>query len=369
MRRLAAMAEMANVEVVQPMPYFPLLRPLPDWAVAGARRIGDMRVAHQRMFYVPGLLKSLDGFWLQRSVRESLFTFMKKGEVDAVDAHFGYPDGVGCVRAAREFNIPVFVTVRGLELDRIRRPLIRNQLVAAMNDATGCISVSYALRDALRDAGVKKEKIRVIPNAVDRQVFRPGDRHAARNILDIPPDARVIVTVGHLITGKRHDILIRAFGRLRARRGDVLLAIIGGEDHEPGYALQLRKLAREIGVLDSVRFVGPIDPKDVVRWLHAADLFALATAREGCCNAVLEALATGIPVVTTPAGDNAVYVTTDVNGRIVPVGDVEALFEALDAALGRPWDAVQISKTLPVGDWSSVAREVLNAFAEWRRER
>ena len=55
-------------------------------------------------------------------------------------------------------------------------------------------------------------------------------------------------------------------------------------------------------------FAGTLPPQEIAGWLQAADVFALATHREGCCNAVLEALACGIPVVTTPAGDNAVVV-------------------------------------------------------------
>jgi glycosyltransferase involved in cell wall biosynthesis len=76
-------------------------------------------------------------------------------------------------------------------------------------------------------------------------------------------------------------------------------------------------------------------------------VFALATSREGCCNAILEALAAGRPVVTTPAGDNAHFVRDGVNGCIVPIDDAAATAAALERTLSRPdWDAEAISAVL-----------------------
>ena len=94
-------------------------------------------------------------------------------------------------------------------------------------------------------------------------------------------------------------------------------------------------------------------------------MFALATSREGCCNSILEALASGRPVVTTPAGDNAHFVHDGVNGRIVPIDDAGATAAALEHVLSRPdWDAEAISRGLAVGGWEDVAAEVLGFFRE-----
>jgi glycosyltransferase involved in cell wall biosynthesis len=99
----------------------------------------------------------------------------------------------------------------------------------------------------------------------------------------------------------------------------------------------------------------------VAKWLQAADVFALATAREGCCNAVLEALAVGIPVVTTAAGDNSQFVRAGENGAIVPVDDVQATTDALKQCLGQKWNSTAISRTLveQVGTWNEVAKRVI----------
>lgn len=363
--RIAAMAALTPVTIMQPVPYFPLLRPLPGWAREPSHTHAGRRIEHAPMFYLPGILKSLDATWLERSAGRALPRLGGAGAFDVVDAHFGYPDGVGCVRLARRHLLPVFVTVRGLETDVVEDPATGPQLVQALNKATGVISVSHSLRDLLVARGVRPGQFRVIPNAVDRQRFRSGDRREARTRLGLPAEVPLVVCVGNLIELKRHHVLIEAFARLRASRQAVQLAIVGGGEAEPAYEARLRRLAESSGVGDVVRFVGRIPSAEVANWLQAADVFALATSREGCCNAVLEALASGRPVVTTPAGDNAEFVRDGVNGRIVPIDDARATAAALEHVLSRPdWDAEAISRGLAVGGWEDVAGEVLGYMRE-----
>ncbi len=89
--------------------------------------------------------------------------------------------------------------------------------------------------------------------------------------------------------------------------------------------------------------------------------------REGCCNAVIEALATGTPVITTPAGDNAHFVHDNRNGFIIPIGNVEACARALADVLDRAWDHEAISHELSVGSWDDVAEAILEFFLQCLR--
>jgi glycosyltransferase involved in cell wall biosynthesis len=110
--------------------------------------------------------------------------------------------------------------------------------------------------------------------------------------------------------------------------------------------------------------LGALPPAQVADWLRSADVFALPTSREGCCNALLEALACGLPAVTTPVGDNAVYVDPPRNGLLVPVADPAALAQAVSAALERTWDRPAIAAGMSARGWAGVARAVLDFFAE-----
>jgi len=368
LNRVEAMSRHAEVEALQPVPHFPLLAPLPGWAKAASHRPRSLEIRHAPMFYVPAILKRLDARWLARAVRGPAAATHRRRPLDLIDAHFGYPDGAGCVRIGRELGLPVFITIRGFEHEYVKTPEVGAQMVRALQEADGCVAVSQALGELAIAHGVPRERVRVVHNAVDSGMFRHLDRDEARLRLGLDPGLRLVVSVGQLIARKRHHVLIEAFAQVLARQPGARLAIIGGGSLEPEYPRRLRDLAERLGVAGSVDFHGNLEPAAVAEWLAAADVFALATAREGCCNAVLEALATGLPVVTTPVGDNAHFVRGGDNGLLVPVDDAGAMAEALAAALAggiaMRRETIAAALERQVGGWDAVALRVLEFFGE-----
>lgn len=365
LNRIEAMSRVADIRVVQPIPYCPGVRPLPEWAQEPHRRLGSLVVHHAPMLYVPGVLKSLDGFWLARSIAHQVSAMHRDRPVDALDAHFGFPDGAGCWRVGNRLGIPVFITLRGFEQERVRLRVIGAELVNAMRKATGCVAVSHSLQEMAILHSVDPRRVHVIQNAVDASLFSPGESEDSRRRLGVSPKSRLLVSVGHLIRRKRHHVLLEAFAALRKEFPDAMLAIIGARADEPDYPELLASSARSLGVQEHVRFVGNVPQNVVVDWLRAADVFTLLTAREGCCNAVLEALAVGVPVVTTAAGDNAEFVKSGENGAIVPIDDAHATAQAVVAALHRrDWNRERISADLraKVGSWQVVAERVIEFF-------
>ena len=365
--RLAAMHEQADVRVIQPVPYMPVLRRLPTWAREQSRQLKSMRVEHAPMFYVPGVLKFADAMWMERAIGRRIEEMHAQQPIDVIDAHFGYPEGAACMRIARRLGIPTFVTIRGFENEFASRPGVGPQLVAAMREATGCVSVSHSLKELATRLGVAEDRVRVVHNAIDAKLFHSGPRDQARSQLGIDPRQPLVVSVGHLISRKRHHVLIEAFARVRERMPEARLAIMGAPSFEQQYPGQLEAQIGALGLREHVRILGNIPPTTVATWLRAADVFALGTAREGCCNAVLEALASGLPVVTTPAGDNAWFVEEGISGHIVPVDDVAAMADRVGTALARPdWDRTGIARKLTqqVGSWDRVAASVIEFFNE-----
>jgi teichuronic acid biosynthesis glycosyltransferase TuaC len=271
------------------------------------------------------------------------------------------------MRIARRLGIPTFVTIRGFENEFASRAGVGPQLIAAMRAATGCISVSHSLKELATRLGVAEDRVRVVHNAIDAKLFHSGPRDQARSQLGIDPRQPLVVSVGHLISRKRHHVLIEAFARVRERMPEARLAIMGAPSFEQQYPGQLEAQIGALGLREHVRILGNIPPTTVATWLRAADVFALGTAREGCCNAVLEALASGLPVVTTPAGDNAWFVEEGISGHIVPVDDVAAMADRVGTALARPdWDRTGIARKLTqqVGSWDRVAASVIEFFNE-----
>src|SRR5437868_1162292 len=106
-RRLAALAMSENVHVINPEPWFPIIRPRRPLKRPKAI-CQTPNVDHCPMFYIPGVLKCLDSHWVKRTVVKAVGILDKAAPIDLIDAHFGYPEGVGCVRAGVTLKKPVF---------------------------------------------------------------------------------------------------------------------------------------------------------------------------------------------------------------------------------------------------------------------
>ena len=361
-KRLEAMAAHADVHVLQPVPYFPFVRPLPDWFHGPPRFTGELRVEHVPMFYLPGVLKSRDATWLAMSIERRIAQMHSERRIDLIDAHFGYPEGTACVAIGKRLGIPVLVTIRGFEQEFADRPLVGRQLIDSMRHADGVVAVSHSLESFAVDRGVAVDRVRVIHNAVDPNVFQFGSRSEARKALGVEDGRTLVVSVGHLVSVKRHHVLIDGFSRYAAKNPGALLVIVGAPSFERTYPAELQAQVQRLRLEGQVRFTGNLRSSEVAQWLKGADLFALVSAREGCCNAVLEALAVGVPVLTTPVGDNRRFVEPHRNGLLVPIDDPGAIAVAIDRiARSGGWDRQRVSADLhrQVGDWAAVGRRVL----------
>ncbi len=169
-----------------------------------------------------------------------------------------------------------------------------------------CVIVnSRAMADQLSKTGTKTT-IRVITNGVDTNRFAPAPttqtRYTIRQRLGIAPDAPLVVTVGSVEPRKGSDLLLAAWAKVVAAYPQSHLVFVGPRPYleEPGLAAFRQKLERLVshsGAAAHIHFVGQVE--NVEAYLQAADLFVFSSVREGLPNVVLEAMATGLPVITT----------------------------------------------------------------------
>ena len=117
-----------------------------------------------------------------------------------------------------------------------------------------------------------------------------------------------------------------------------------------------------LGLADVVRFLGPLPPERLREPLSAADVFVLATRNEGWANAFLEAMACGLPVVTTDVGGNAEVVCQPELGIVVPFGNTERLFEALRQALVCRWDSAKVVAYARTNTWDRRVAVLVDRF-------
>ena len=184
----------------------------------------------------------------------------------------------------------------------------------------GAVTVSSADQAALARCTLPDLELTTIPNGVDTEVFHPAGRRTDQEIN--------AVCAARLIERKGQHHLLKALAHLRRScRRPLRVTLVGTGDAEP----HLRQLAKGLKVSHAVTFEGYVPGERMPDVYRAADLFVLPSYQEGMSIALLEAMASGLPVVVTEAGGTPELVTRGLNGEIVPWGDVEALARALTA--------------------------------------
>ncbi|MCA8958389.1 MAG: glycosyltransferase [Planctomycetes bacterium] len=194
--------------------------------------------------------------------------------------------------------------------------------LAKRTDAVIAVSPSEA--DHLRDFGFPDGALHCVPNGLGAMAWRP--RAEARVALGLEDDQLVVGFLGRLTAQKDPLLLVEAFAQVASRHPRAVLAVAGtGELSSPA-----RYRANMLGIADRIRWVGFQRPQE---FLPACDLFVLSSRYEGMPYVYLEALACGLPIVSTAVGGSELAIVEGENGLVVPHGDVQALARALKVLL------------------------------------
>jgi glycosyltransferase involved in cell wall biosynthesis len=214
----------------------------------------------------------------------------------------------------------------------------------------------------LRGAGVRKE-ITVLVPGVDRAFVRVRERRIARPTTEAPR----LLTVANAHPGKG---LIEGLRALAALPTPWRWAIAGSWETEPDYARAFEAEARALGVHDRIERLGTVAPDVILRELSSADVFLLPSRFENQSLAVLEAVAAGVPILTTRTGENATWVLDHLTGRLVDAG--AGMEDELRAAVGEILaDPVTLGRyernsaraPVPVGTWEQAAQAWIDRFS------
>jgi glycosyltransferase involved in cell wall biosynthesis len=235
---------------------------------------------------------------------------------DVIHAHWA-----PCGLAAAQGKTPLAVSLRGSDLaDNF---VYRKILQSACRRADAVICVSAEIREKILAAGYAKEAL-AIPNGIDLP-DAPTDKDELKKQLGIPENCFCVLAVGRLAAVKNYATLLRGFSLLRKDCVDPRLIILGeGCERE-----KLKRLAAELGLGNSVIFAGEVPFEKVKSYLGATDVFAISSLREGRSNALLEAIAAGLPVVASDADGVGAIVRAAGCGELFPVGDAQACGKAL----------------------------------------
>ncbi len=330
LRHLVASGEVVS-RVVAPVPYFPFSSPrfgrygefaqVPMW-----EERNGLTLNHPRYLRIPKVGTNISPFLLAMAAMPAVrAAIAAQGGADIIDAHYLFPDGVAATIIGRNLGIPVVLTARGTDVNFIPRyPVPRRMIQKASQHAAGLIAVSQALKDALVGLDIDPDRITVLRNGVDLNLFRPLDRQATRRRLGLK--GPTLISVGHLIERKGHHLIVEAMARLP----DFTL-LIAGEGPERAH---LEGLIAKLGLGERVRLLGARPHAELPELYGAADALVLASSREGWANVLLEAMACGTPAIATDIWGNPEIVSRPDAGMLMTERSAKGVADAVKSMFG-----------------------------------
>jgi glycosyltransferase involved in cell wall biosynthesis len=314
-----------------------------------------MEIDYPTYYYTPRIFRNLYGRFYLWSIRSVFERAVREFAPELVYATWAYPDCYAAAVISREHSLPLVSRVHGSDINRLfEYPRRKEMIVEAMNYSRAVISVSVPLKEKLAEEGVERDRIEVILNGVDRELFRYRPMAGARARTGVSPDAEVILYAGNLRREKGVVLLAEAF--IELERPGAQLHIIG----EGPEMSALRSLADNPRGREKIFLHGRVSHRDMPFWYNSCDLFCLPSFNEGTPNVILEALACSVPVAASDAG-GIPDILGEGNGLIFSAGNREALQNALSEGLERVWDRNGIRS--PAGSWEENASELSRIFS------
>ena len=353
-QQFAALATRCDLEVMGTIPWYPGAGLLARWSSAGKlaavprhETIEGISVHHPRTLFVPRLAHVTWGPLYAASIAPALLPF--RGKVEVVLGSWAYPDGFAAVIAARLLRVPCVVKLHGSDINLIAKlPGPRRMLAWALPRATRVVAVSRALADEVTQLGVPRDRISIVMNGVDAELFHPRDRAAARAELGLPAGP-IALYVGNLKEEKGVLDLAAAWATVARQLPGAMLVVVGGGPA----AGALEAAVASLG--DAVRLVGPQPLPRIPTWMAACDLLVLPSHAEGTPNVVLEALASGRRVVATSVGGIPDLITRPELGTLVPASAPDALAAAIVRELPTPYAPASVAALGARGGWDASA--------------
>ncbi|GIL15862.1 MAG: 1,2-diacylglycerol 3-glucosyltransferase [Chloroflexota bacterium] len=257
-----------------------------------------------------------------RGLRQS-YALAKHNCYDQSFAFAGVPAGAISYALKLSAGLPYLLSLQGPDVPGFEArynylyPLLKPFLRRIWSEA-GIVTAISKEHQRLAHETLPELEIPIIYNGVDTDAFRPAMRSSQ-------PAEINILCVGRLIERKGQHHLLRAFAELRVHFPKCCLTLIGTGDAE----VSLKRLAEELNIIEAINFAGFLPHSQMPAIYQRADIFVLPSQSEGMSIALLEALASGLPVIVTDTGGTDELILEGINGFIVKWGDVNALKDAL----------------------------------------
>ena len=280
------------------------------------------------------------------------YRIARKYPCTLIHVHWVIPMGLVGECLGRMLGIPVLVHAMGSDIHTyaVRNPALKLLTRQVLRHVDGTAAVSRDLAERMDRLAPGLPRVHVIPNGIDIETFRPGNRYDAREELGLPKESTYLLFVGGLIPVKGIAYLREALSPLLQDRPGLRLLLAGDGPLRP----ELESWARRTAPAQ-VHFLGGVPHERMPTVYRAADGFVLPSQNEGLPNALLEAMASGLPCVASPVGDIPRVIRHGRNGLLLQAQDALELRKQVLRMLDDPDEAASLA---------SHAFESAQAFSE-----
>ena len=277
--------------------------------------------------------RRIEKYSLPYKTESKIHEILQEKKIELIHCHYG-PSGLAMLDLAKKFSIPLLVTFHGYDASFLLRDEEYKRRLSSLFDYAYCIVVSKEMERALKRVGMISGRHKLIPCGVKVDSIKRKERGST-----IKDEILTVLHSGRLTEKKGVGDLLKVIEELKTiSNASFQFKIIGGGDELPN----LRKFVEENKMENYVSFLGPIPHKEVLQNMLKADLFVLNSRiakngdSEGLPVSILEAMATGLPVVSTIHAGIPEAISHDYNGLLVPEKDNEKLKENILLLLKSP---------------------------------
>ena len=321
-------------------------------------------------------------FW-KIALYASLFYLQRRYQFDVWHLHFAYPIG-SALPILQKLGMDPVLNCRGADVQRLPDieyghrldPEINDEVTRVLRKCKKLVAMSTDLRNDFVEAGCGSETICDIPNGVAYNYMQsvPTDRVKVREEHGLPPQTHIIITTGRNHPKKAYHLIPEVLERLTRKWEDIRWIIVG-RDCEP-----IKELAACRGIQEHLIIIPEIGgwkedggalefpSRELIRVMKASDVFAFPTRIEGHPMVILEALAVGLPVVSTDVPGVRDLVINNVNGFMAQEGDTEAMTRHIDFLLSDVHKRTQMGQAARIMaqkyDWEIIAQKYIDLYTQ-----